>query len=71
MMFFAVVCPPLFSQLSADSHPLGHHLTERYRDDLDGLLKRRYVRVLTSLNRTNFFLHDGKAFGYEYEILKD
>ena len=71
MLFFAAVCPPLFSQPSADSHPLGHHLTERYRDDLDGLLKRRYIRVLTSLNRTNFFLHDGKGFGYEYEMLKD
>ena len=70
MILFAVVCPPLFSQPSADSPPLGHHLTQRYRDDLDGLLKRRYVRVLTSLNRTNFFLHDGKAFGYEYEMLK-
>ena len=71
MLFCAVFCRPLFSQQAADSHPLDRHLSEHYRDDLDGLLKRRYVRVLTSLNRTNFFLHNGRAFGYEYEMLKD
>ncbi len=68
--FLATFCAALFSQPSAGSHPLDRHLAERYREDLDGLLKRRYVRVLTSLNRTNFFLHDGKPFGYEYEMLK-
>lgn len=70
MLLDAVFSPSLFSQPPAAPHPLGRHLSKRYREDLDGLLKRRYVRVLTTLNRTNFSLHDGRAFGYEYEILK-
>lgn len=26
--------------------------------------------MLTTLNQTNFFLHHGRFFGYEYEIVK-
>ena len=51
--------------------PLGAHLSERYKDDLDGLLKRRYIRILTTLNKTNFFIHQGKFFGFEYSLLKE
>jgi membrane-bound lytic murein transglycosylase MltF len=54
----------------SNAHPLGSHLSENYKEDLDGLLKRRYIRVLTTLNQTNFFLHHGRFFGYEYEIVK-
>jgi hypothetical protein len=61
---------PLSGQQSSTSHPLGSHLSNNYQEDLDGLLKRRYIRVLTTLNQTNFFLHRGKFFGYEYEIVK-
>jgi len=61
---------PLLGQQSSTSHPLGSHLLNNYKEDLDGLLKRRYIRVLTTLNQTNFFLHRGKFFGYEYEIIK-
>ena len=61
---------PLSGQQSSTSHPLGSHLSENYKEDLDGLLKRRYIRVLTTLNQTNFFLHRGKFFGFEYEIVK-
>ncbi len=51
-------------------HPLDRHLSERYTDDLSGLLDRRYIRVLTTLNKTNFFLSEGKFFGFEYSLLK-
>ena len=57
-------------QQPSTSHPLSSHLSNNYKEDLDGLLKRRYIRVLTTLNQTNFFLHQGKFFGYEYEIVK-
>ena len=61
---------PLAGQQASTSHPLGSHLSDSYKEDLDGLLKRRYIRVLTTLNQTNFFLHQGRFFGHEYEIVK-
>jgi membrane-bound lytic murein transglycosylase MltF len=61
---------PLAGQQQSTSHPLDRHLSDAYKEDLDGLLKRRYIRVLTTLNQTNFFLHHGRFFGYEYEIIK-
>ena len=59
-----------FGQEPADSHPLSVHHSYQYKDDLDGLKKRRHIRVLTSLNKTNFFLLEGKVHGFEYEQLK-
>ncbi|MFO7816419.1 MAG: transglycosylase SLT domain-containing protein [Thermodesulfobacteriota bacterium] len=50
--------------------PLDAHMTESYTDDLPGLLQKRYIRVLTTLNRTNFFVSDGHLVGYEYSLLK-
>ena len=61
---------PVSGQQPPGSHPLGSHQANSYKEDLDGLLKRRYIRVLTTLNQTNFFLHHGRFFGYEYEIVK-
>jgi len=61
---------PLSGQQPSSSHPLGSHQANSYKEDLDGLLKRRYIRVLTTLNQTNFFIHQGRFFGYEYEIVK-
>lgn len=52
-------------------HPLDAHLEEAYTDDLPGLLEKKYVRVLTTMNRTNFFLAGGKAHGFEYSLLKE
>lgn len=53
------------------SLPLDAHMTESYTDDLPGLLERKYIRVLTTLNRTNFFISDGRLVGYEYSLLKN
>jgi len=61
----------LHAEESAGAHPLDSHLGERYTDDLDGLLERRYIRVLTTYNRTNFFLAGGKPRGFEYDLLKE
>lgn len=55
---------------SLDDLPLASHLNERYTDDLPGLLKRNHLRVLTTFNRTNFFLHENRAYGFEYKLLK-
>jgi membrane-bound lytic murein transglycosylase MltF len=45
-------------------------MAESYTDDLPGLLQKRYIRVLTTLNRTNFFVSDGHLVGFEYSLLK-
>ena len=56
---------------AAGTHPLDAHLAESYTGDLDELLERRYIRVLTTYNRTNFFLAQGKPRGFEYALLKE
>ena len=53
-----------------ESLPLDAHMSTQSVDDLPGLLKQRYIRVLTTVNRTNFFIHDGHLVGYEYDLLK-
>ena len=57
-------------QQQVEPHPLSVHHSYQYKEDLDGLKKRRHIRVLTSLNKTNFFLLEGKPHGFEYEQLK-
>lgn len=52
-------------------HPLDAHLSETYTDDLPVLIEKRYLRVLTTMNRTNFFIVDGKPHGFEYALLKE
>ena len=51
--------------------PLDAHMARSYQDDLSGLLEKKYIRVLTTLNRTNFFISEGHLVGYEYSLLKD
>ncbi len=55
-------CSLAWAEDVADDLPLDAHLYESYCDDLEGLLKRRYIRVLTTLNRTNFFISKGEMF---------
>ena len=50
---------------------LGSHFKKKYQDDLDALLKKRYIRVLTTFNKTNYFLCGVEQFGFEYSLLKD
>ncbi|MCF8051227.1 MAG: lytic transglycosylase F [Desulfobacterales bacterium] len=54
-----------------DHHPLDAHLSDAYTEDLPSLMERRYIRVLTTMNRTNFFLAGGTARGFEYALLKE
>jgi len=65
----ALSCPLLAENIA--HHPLDAHLSEAYTEDLPGLIKRKYIRVLTTMNRTNFFLVGAKARGFEYMLLKE
>lgn len=69
-VFFLTAVSTVRAQDADASHPLDAHLTDSYAEDLDGLLERKYVRILTTYNRTNFFLARGKLHGFEYALLK-
>ena len=66
-----LLCGTIWAAEEDLHHPLDKHLSETYLDDLLGLMNRRYIRVLTTINRTNFFLADGKVYGFEYGLLKE
>jgi membrane-bound lytic murein transglycosylase MltF len=61
--------PDSLKEASDSLHPLAAHLKKSYTDDLPGLLERRYIRVLTTVNRTNFFIDEGHLVGFEYSLL--
>ena len=70
-MILTLYVHTLFGQEKASYNPLASHFSEKYTDDLNALLKKKYIRVLTTFNRTNFFLSEGKLHGYEYSLLKE
>jgi membrane-bound lytic murein transglycosylase MltF len=70
IVFCLIAFAPVRAQESAASHPLDSHLTDSYTEDLDALLERKYIRILTTYNRTNFFLAHGKLRGFEYALLR-
>ena len=70
IVFCLTAFAPVRAQESVANHPLDSHLTDSYTEDLDALLERKYIRVLTTYNRTNFFLAKGKLRGFEYALLR-
>ena len=57
---------------SADlAHPLGEHLDDTFTGDLPRIIGRKHLRVLTNFNRTNFFLNNGRHYGFEYSLVKE
>lgn len=70
LSFWQAVCSTAAAQGADVSHPLDAHLTERYTGDLGTLRERKYIRVLTAYNRTNFFLENGRLHGFEYALLQ-
>lgn len=71
MLASLLMCGPIRAAGEDLHHPLDVHLSDTYKDDLPGLMERKYIRVLTTINRTNFFLTDGKFQGFEYALLKE
>ncbi len=70
-LLLLLITLPGYAQNSAkDPLPLDAHMSKIYFDDLPGLLQKKYIRVLTTLNRTNFFVSNGRLVGYEYALLK-
>lgn len=46
-------------------------LDEKWNDDLDGMIKRRKIRVLVTFNKMLYFLDGPTQRGASYEILKE
>jgi membrane-bound lytic murein transglycosylase MltF len=59
--------PPLESSLPAD---LRARLDEPYTGDLDGMIKRRIIRLGVAFNRTHYFVDKGVQRGSSYEYGK-
>jgi len=53
------------------SRPIGPRRSVACLEDLPRLRQKEHIRVLITLNRTNFFLADGKIRGFEYALLKE
>ncbi|MHA1942538.1 MAG: transglycosylase SLT domain-containing protein [Candidatus Hodarchaeales archaeon] len=72
VVFFVILLPgdiPAVHKKLPSS--LASHFKKQYTDDLDGLLNKRYIRILTSFNKTNFYISGGKLYGFEYSLMKD
>jgi membrane-bound lytic murein transglycosylase MltF len=54
----------------SDAHPLGDHIGERYPASLEQVLERRFLRVLTSRNSFDYFIHAGHHGGYQFEMVR-
>lgn len=54
----------------ADGGPLGEHLSDVYTGSLAEVLERRYLRVITSKNSFDYFIHEGRRGGYQYELVR-
>ncbi len=68
ILFFS---PSLPGRDDSRTSPLASHFSKKYTDDLGALMDKRYIRVLTTFNKTNFFISEGSFFGFEYALLKD
>jgi membrane-bound lytic murein transglycosylase MltF len=53
-----------------NSAPLGSHVSDRYPPSLSRVLETRFLRVLTSRNSFDFFIHAGEVGGYQYDMVE-
>ena len=44
-------------------------VNEPWKGDLDGIRERGLLRVITTYNRTNFFIENGQGRGLEFEAM--
>ena len=70
-----ILSPLTFGQTPAKSTPparkpygLSDLTREKYTGDLDGMIERRFVRVLVTYSKTHYFVDRGKLGGLTYEF---
>jgi ABC-type amino acid transport substrate-binding protein len=50
---------------------LSQDIIEEHTYDLPEMIKNRKIRVLTTYNFANYFVDEGKAYGYEYSLMEE
>lgn len=63
-------CVPSYNDSEKTSQVNIHIGNERYKGTLKNIKNKGYLRVLTKKNSFNYFMHQGKQAGYEYEMVK-
>ncbi|MCO4753864.1 MAG: transporter substrate-binding domain-containing protein [Bacteriovoracaceae bacterium] len=61
----------LWSLVSIASSDLKGHIQDREYNDLEEIVKARYFRVLTSRSSFDYYIYQGKHYGYQYELMKE
>ncbi|MGH8494384.1 MAG: transglycosylase SLT domain-containing protein [Moraxellaceae bacterium] len=64
LAFFMLAGMPGAQALEA----LPDRITEPHFDDIDGMAKRRYVRALVYWSKTDYYIVNGRQYGYAYEM---
>jgi membrane-bound lytic murein transglycosylase F len=52
------------------SRALTDHRQDLYTDDLDGLKRRKVLRMITRNNAMTYYIYRGTQVGFEYELIK-
>lgn len=60
-----------FSSLAFASGSLKKHLYHEDRSDLESILKKKYIRVLTTKNPYDYYIYQGRTRGIQYEMAKE
>ena len=46
-------------------------ILEEQTDDLQSMLKSGKIRILTTYTYGNYFIHEGKTYGFEYSMMEE
>ena len=66
-----LVIASLFTSCKTDKKPtLFSHTNKEIDIDLDDIVKRGKIKVVTDYNSTNYFVYKGRPLGYQFELLK-
>jgi membrane-bound lytic murein transglycosylase MltF len=57
-------------EAGTDALPMLAKMAEPFTGDLDAMVKRRFIRVLTPYSKTGFFVHKGAPRGIVYDTFK-
>lgn len=61
----------MLSGLSFGAKDLKGHLGDEEFNDLSDIVKARYFRVLTTRSSFDYYIYQGKHYGYQYELIKE
>jgi membrane-bound lytic murein transglycosylase MltF len=69
ILLYLIICLGHIEILSADTN-LKQHLNVKDSTSLKKILKKRYIRVLTTKNPYDYYVYQGEKKGIQYEMVK-